>query len=65
MAARRHENVFFASRSEGYKIKIKKVSPKDVAKALYNWGGGAKLPPPWVELKQAIDAEYARLRGGA
>jgi hypothetical protein len=43
MAARRHENVFFASRSEGYKIKIKKVSPKDVAKALYKFSGAQGL----------------------
>jgi hypothetical protein len=33
----------------------------EVAKALYNWGEGAKLPPLWLELKAAIDAEYARL----
>jgi hypothetical protein len=33
----------------------------EVAKALYNWGDGAKLPPLWRELKQTIDAEYARL----
>jgi hypothetical protein len=35
----------------------------EVAKALYNWGPAAKLPPQWVELKVAIDEEYARLGG--
>lgn len=33
----------------------------EVAKALHNWGDGAKLHPVWLELKQAIDEEYARL----
>lgn len=34
----------------------------EVAKALYNWGPGAKLHPVWLELKHAIDDEHARLR---
>jgi len=33
----------------------------EVAKALYNWGRDAKVPPIWLELKNAIDEEYARL----
>lgn len=34
----------------------------EVAKALYNWGADARVHPVWLELKQAVDAEYARLR---
>lgn len=33
----------------------------EVAKALYNWGPDVRIDPVWRELRDAIDAEYARL----
>ncbi len=33
----------------------------EAAKALYNWGPDVRINPVWRELKEAIDAEYARL----
>jgi len=36
----------------------------EVAKALYNWGPDVRINPLWRELHDAINEEYAALRGG-